>query len=464
MTEDPENRRFGGSYLEFTVIGAGLAGCEAAWQAAKRGVRVTLCEMKPQKYTPAHHSAGFAELVCSNSLRAERLETGAGLLKEEMRRLGSLVVACADQSRVPAGGALAVDREEFSRLVTEKIRSHPLITVKTGEIAEIPEGLAVVATGPLTSDALSDAIARRCAAAGDKPRLHFYDAAAPIVARDSIDMEHAYFAARYGRGGEDYINCPLSREEYDVFLRELLHAEKAELHGFDERSPQVFEGCMPVEVMAARGYDTLRYGPLRPVGLRDPKTGHTPFAVVQLRQDDAAASLYNLVGFQTHLKFPEQKRVFSLIPALHDARFERYGVMHRNTYLNSPELLDCFYRLRSDPRIFFAGQITGVEGYIESASSGLLAGLNCARAATGQDPVDFPAETACGALAHYISSPHADFQPMNIAFGILSAPEDVRRIRGKRERYAAAAQAALRRIDALAREAAGPERAENSTL
>lgn len=434
--------------MEITVIGAGLAGCEAAWQAAQRGVRVKLYEMKPLKYSPAHHSPDFAELVCSNSLRAERLETGAGLLKEEMRRLDSLIIECAEQNRVPAGGALAVDREGFSRLITEKIRSHPLIEIIEGEIEEIPsEGLRIIATGPLTSDSLSEAIARLCASAGDKPQLHFYDAAAPVVARDSIDMEHAYFAARYGRGGEDYINCPLSREEYEAFLTELLGAQKAELHGFDEAHPQVFEGCMPVEVMAARGPDTLRFGPLRPVGLRDPRTGATPYAVVQLRQDDAAASLYNLVGFQTHLKFPEQKRVFSMIPALHDARFERYGVMHRNTYLNSPALLDCFYRLRTDTSLYFAGQITGVEGYIESASSGLLSGLNCARQARGLEPVDFTARTACGALAHYVSSPQLKgFQPMNINFGIIEPPQTPG-VRGHKERNAATARAALEALD-----------------
>ncbi|MDR3551687.1 MAG: methylenetetrahydrofolate--tRNA-(uracil(54)-C(5))-methyltransferase (FADH(2)-oxidizing) TrmFO [Clostridia bacterium] len=443
--------------MEITVIGAGLAGCEAAWQAAQNGADVTLCEMKPRKFSTAHHSAGFAELVCSNSLRAERLETAAGLLKEEMRRLGSLIIACADESRVPAGGALAVDRDAFSGLVTQKIRSHARIRVIEGEIEELPrEGLRIAATGPLTSEALSQSIARVCAAACHdigEPQLHFYDAAAPVVERASIDMEKAYFAARYGRGGDDYINCPLTREEYEAFLHELLHAGMAELHGFDEQRPQVFEGCMPVEVMAARGHDTLLFGPLRPVGLRDPRTGAEPFAVVQLRQDDAAASLYNLVGFQTHLKFPEQRRVFSMIPALANAQFARYGVMHRNTYLNSPALLDCFYRLRAEPSLYFAGQITGVEGYIESASSGLLAGLNCARQARGLKPIDFTASTACGALAHYISSPQLrGFQPMNINFGLIAPPVTHEKIRGRRQKYELTARNALEALDAAARD------------
>lgn len=422
-----------------SVVGAGLAGCEAAWQAAEQGADVVLYEMKPARFSPAHKNPDFAELVCSNSLRAEGLQNAVGLLKEEMRRLHSLILACADALRVPAGSALAVDRHAFSRMVTERLRAHPRVTVVEREAADIPAGPCVVATGPLTDGAMAEAVRRVCG--GSQP-LHFYDAAAPIVAADSIEMDAVYFAARYGRGGADYINCPMTKEQYDVFYDALISAEPAKLHGFEEDDPNVFEGCMPVEVMAARGRDTLCYGPLKPVGLPDPKTGREPYAVVQLRHDDAAGSLYNLVGFQTHLKFGEQKRVFSLIPGLAHAEFVRYGVMHRNTFLDSPALLDCFYRLRREPRLFFAGQMTGVEGYVESAASGLAAGLNCARQALGLPLVDFTARTAIGALAHYISSAQAkQFQPMNVNFGIIEPLE--RRVRRKRERYEAISARAL---------------------
>lgn len=426
-----------------TVIGAGLAGCEAAWQAANRSVRVTLVEMKPKSFTPAHHSQNFAELVCSNSLRADRLENAVGLLKEEMRRLNSVIMSAADETRVPAGGALAVDREAFSARVTELVNAHPFITVQSREVAEIPEGDCVIASGPLTSDMLSQAIAELTGA----QYLHFFDAAAPIVDYDSVDMDKAYFAARYGRGGADYINCPMTREEYDAFYGALISAETAELKEF-EKNGRVFEGCMPVEVMAARGHDTLLFGPLKPVGLPDPKTGRIPYAVVQLRQDNTAGSLYNLVGFQTHLKFGEQKRVFSMIPALHSAQFARYGVMHRNTYLDSPALLDCFYRYKRDSRIFFAGQMTGVEGYVESASSGLAAGINCARQAQGLPCIQFPEQTAIGALAHYISTGEPGrLEPMNINFGIM--PPLGERIRDKAERYRKISERALLSLETM---------------
>ena len=430
--------------MRVIVAGAGLAGCEAAWQAAEQGVEVSLFEMKPKKFTPAHHSADFAELVCSNSLRADRIENAVGLLKEEMRRLGSLIITCADLTRVPAGGALAVDREAFSKAVTDKIRSHPLIEVHEQELSSIPEGPCVIATGPLTSEPMSLAIKALCG----RDALHFFDAAAPILTYDSIDQDRVYFAARYGRGGADYINCPMIHEEYDIFYDALVSAQTAELHGFDEKELKVFEGCMPVEVMAGRGRDTLRFGPLKPVGLSDPKTGRVPYAVVQLRRDNTAGSLYNIVGFQTHLKFSEQKRVFSLIPGLANAEFVRYGVMHRNTFLASPALLDCFYRLKSDTRIYFAGQMTGVEGYVESAASGLMAGLNCAREARGAQPVDFPNLTATGALAHYISSGDAKhFEPMNINFGIIA--ELGEKQRNKQLRYGMIAQRALDNIEKI---------------
>jgi methylenetetrahydrofolate--tRNA-(uracil-5-)-methyltransferase len=420
----------GNSKLNITIIGAGLAGCEAAWQAANRGIEVMLFEMKPKKYSPAHHLPQFAELVCSNSLRADGLTNAVGLLKEEMRRLNSLIIQCADCTRVPAGGALAVDRTGFSEMVTQKVRSHPKITVVEQEITQIPQtGLCIIATGPLTSQGLSESIKALCGT----EELHFFDAAAPIVEFESINLDKAYFAARYGKGGDDYINCPMTKAEYDNFYNELINAKAAELHEFDKQELKVFEGCMPVEVMAQRGHDTLLFGPLKPVGLQDPKTGKIPYAVVQLRQDNAAASLYNIVGFQTHLKFAEQKRVFSLIPSLENAEFVRYGIMHRNTYINSPQLLDCFYRLKSDNRLYFAGQMTGVEGYVESAASGLLAGINCALQAKGEQPLDFTGLTACGALAHYVSNCNTKhFEPMNINFGLLPSLEEKEREKQKR--------------------------------
>ena len=424
------------------VIGAGLAGCEAAWQLAQRGVPVTLHEMKPHAFTPAHHSAGFAELVCSNSLRSDQLTNAVGLLKEEMRQLGSLILKAADATRVPAGGALAVDREKFSDYVTQAVRSHPLIEVVLREADELPQTNAVIATGPLTSDKLAEKIA----ALPGLQTLNFYDAAAPIVSGESLDMTKVFRQGRYGRG-DDYLNCPMNREEYEAFYQALLTAEKADVHGFD--GTQVFEGCMPVEVMARRGYDTLCYGPLKPRGLRDPKTGKEPYAVVQLRRDNAQGSVYNLVGFQTHLRFPEQKRVFSMIPALHDAEFVRYGVMHRNTYLRSPGMLDRYYRLIADDRIAFAGQMTGVEGYIESAASGFLAGIEMARRLEGKPPVDFPRETAIGALGLYISDTTvSDFQPMNVNFGIMP-PLGYRIKGGKRVKNAQLAARSLEKIDAM---------------
>ncbi len=429
--------------MNVTVIGAGLAGCEAAWQLAQRGISVTLREMKPDKMTPAHHRPGFAELVCSNSLRSDQLENAAGLLKEELRRCGSLILRCAGETRVEAGGALAVDREGFSAAVTEAVRAHPGITVAEGEVTAIPDGEVVIASGPLTSDALSQAIAELFP---ENSYLNFYDAAAPIVTFDSIDMDHAWFASRYDKGTADYINCALSEEEYLTFWKELTGAEEAEVRGFEDKN--VFEGCMPVEVMARRGVQTLAFGPLKPKGLPDPKTGREPYAVVQLRRDNAAGTLYNLVGFQTHLKWGEQKRVFSLIPALKHAEYVRYGVMHRNTYLNSPRLLDRYYRVRGNGRITFAGQITGVEGYVESTASGFLAGVELARRLLGQEPLDFPQETAIGALALYVSREGiGDFQPMNVNFGIM--PPLDHRVKGKREKNAALSRRALDVIDGL---------------
>ena len=413
---------------QVTVIGAGLAGTECAWQLAIRGIPVRLVEMKPHKMTPAHVSPDFAELVCSNSLRSDELTNAVGLLKEELRRLGSLIMESADRHRVAAGGALAVDRQAFSRYITAQIKSQVNIQVVEEEAVSIPEGEVVIATGPLTSDALAGQIASLCP---DNDFLHFYDAAAPIVTLESVDMEHAFFASRYDKGTADYVNCPMTREEYLAFWRELCTAREAVIHGFDDGG--VFEGCMPVEVMARRGEDTLRYGPLKPVGLRDPRTGKESYAVVQLRRDNAEGTLYNLVGFQTHLAFPEQKRVFSMIPALRNASFMRYGVMHRNTYLDSPRLLDRYYRLRSMPRVSFAGQITGVEGYVESCASGMLVGLETAARLQGKPPLDFPRETAIGALALYVSEGAVgDFQPMNVNFGIIS-PLD-HRVKGKRNK------------------------------
>ena len=436
-----------------TVIGAGLAGSECAWQLARRGVRVTLCEMKPQKRTPAHQTGDFAELCCSNSLRSDQLENAVGLLKEEMRRLGSLILSCADETRVEAGGALAVDRHGFARLVTERVRSHPNITVVDGEVTELPAaGEVVVASGPLTSDALAGAIVRKTGG-GDaaRPRtLHFFDAAAPLVTFESVDMEQAWFASRYDRGTADYVNCPMTEAEYMAFWEALTAAEEAPVRGFEDKS--VFEGCMPVEVMARRGRDTLCYGPLKPRGLKDPRTGREPYAVVQLRRDNREGSVYNLVGFQTHLRFPEQKRVFSMVPALRNAEFVRYGVMHRNTYLDSPRLLDRYYRLIAEPRIAFAGQMTGVEGYVESAASGLLVGVELARRLEGKAPLNFPRETAIGALGLYVSDGSvSDFQPMNINFGII--PPLGYRVKGKRGKNAALSARSLAIIDALRGEA-----------
>ena len=424
-----------------TVIGAGLAGCEAAWQLAKNGISVKLVEMKPAKKTPAHISDGFAELVCSNSLRSDELTNAVGLLKEELRRLGSLIMTCADETRVAAGGALAVDREGFSRSVTERIRACELIEVVSQEAAEIPEGNVIIASGPLTSDALAQAIAEKC---GDAKFLNFYDAAAPIVTLESIDMENAFYASRYDKGTADYINCPMTKGEYQAFWQELISARQAVVHGFDDGG--VFEGCMPVEVMARRGEDTLRFGPLKPVGLIDPRTGEENYAVVQLRRDNAEGTIYNMVGFQTHLAFPEQKRVFSMIPALKDAEFVRFGVMHRNTYLNSPKLLDRYYRLKSEPRIVFAGQITGVEGYVESCASGMLAALELAAALQGKPAADFSRQTAIGALALYISEETvANFQPMNVNFGIIEPLW--KRVKGKRNKNSEISERALEEID-----------------
>ena len=414
-----------------TVIGAGLAGCECAWQLAKRGVRVRLLEMKPEKRTPAHSTDRFAELCCSNSLRGDALSNAVGLLKEELRQLDSLILACAEQTRLPAGGCLAVDREGFSALVTQRILGCSGIEYIPGEVTEIPdEGVVVLATGPLTSDALAARIAALC----PDSDLHFYDAAAPIVTQESINMERAFFASRYDKGTADYINCPLEKDEYLAFWQALTTAEEAPVHGFEDAG--VFEGCMPVEVMARRGVDTLRFGPLKPRGLVDPRTGREPYAVVQLRRDNAEGTMYNLVGFQTHLRFPEQRRVFSMIPGLEQAAFIRYGVMHRNTFLHSPGLLDRYYRLIAEPRIRFAGQITGVEGYVESAASGFLVGVETAAELKGLPPVNFPQETAVGALALYVANGplSGNFQPMNVNFGITTPlGKKVRGKRGKNE-------------------------------
>lgn len=429
--------------MKVKVIGAGLAGCEAAWQLANRGLEVVLYEMKPKKMTPAHHSSDFAELVCSNSLRGDRLENAVGLLKEELRRCGSLIMQCAEATRVEAGGCLAVDRGGFSKLVTEKIRSHPNIHVVEEEVTSVPEEPVIIATGPLTSDAMSDAIGEYF---GHTGYLHFFDAAAPLVTADSIDMDCAWWQSRYDRGTPDYINCAMNKEEYTAFVQELRTAQEAEVHGFEDKN--VFEGCMPVEVMARRGEDTLRYGPLKPVGLRDPKTGKEPYAVVQLRQDNAAKSVFNLVGFQTHLKFPEQKRVFSMIPALKNAEFVRYGVMHQNTFLQSPKLLDRYYADRRNPMVAFAGQMTGVEGYVESTASGYLAAVAMAARLQNREVPDFPKETAIGALGLYISDENIEnFQPMNVNFSIISPLEQ--RIRKKAEKNIAIANRSLAIIDAL---------------
>lgn len=427
---------------EVTVLGAGLAGSECAFQLAKRGIRVRLVEMKPLKFTPAHKSEYFAELVCSNSLRSDELTNAVGLLKAEMRRMGSLIMESADKNRVAAGGALAVDREGFARDITERLRENKNIEIISREATELPEGATVVATGPLTSDALASEIDELCGGEG----LHFYDAVAPIVTLESVNTDKAFFASRYDKGTADYINCPMSETEYKLFVRELVSAKEAAVHGFDDGG--VFEGCMPVEVMARRGEDTLRYGPMKPVGLRDPKTGREPYAVVQLRRDNADGTLYNMVGFQTHLTWGEQKRVFTMIPGLENAEFVRYGVMHRNTFMNSPELLDRYYRLRSRPSLSFAGQMTGVEGYVESAASGMLVGIETAARIMGLPPVDFPQETAIGALSLYVSGGSVgQFQPMNINFGIIS-PLGYR-VRGKRGKNAAISERSLAIIDEL---------------
>ena len=425
-----------------TVLGAGLAGCECAWQLAKRGIEVRLFEMKPKKMTPAHSSEYFAELVCSNSLRSDELTNAVGLLKAEMRKMGSLIMESADSNRVAAGGALAVDREGFSRYITDKIKSCTNIELVSEEATDFPEGELVVATGPLTSDALAEKLEKLCNCTG----LHFYDAVAPIVTLESVDMDSAFFASRYDKGTADYVNCPMNEEEYKAFVKELVSAKEAPVHGFDDGG--VFEGCMPVEVMARRGEETLRFGPLKPVGLRDPRTGKENYAVVQLRRDNADGTIYNLVGFQTHLTWGEQKRVFSMIPALKNAEFVRYGVMHRNTYLNSPQLLDRYYRLRSEPRISFAGQMTGVEGYVESAASGMLVGIETAARLLELEPVNFPQETAIGALGLYISGGSVgDFQPMNINFGIIT-PLGYR-VKGKRNKNAEISARSLKIIDEL---------------
>ena len=429
---------------KITVIGAGLAGCEAAHKLSSLGFSVRLCEMKPEKRTPAQKSDGFAELVCSNSLKAMRLESAAGLLKEEMRRLGSITMEAAEKTAVAAGGALAVDRELFSEYITEKIKSDPNIEVVTGEVTELPsDGIVIVATGPLTSDALAESLRQKFGGT-----LSFFDAVAPIVVADSIDMNRVFMGARYDRGEADYINCPMERDEYDAFYDALVSAERAPLHDFDVADPKVYEGCMPVEIMAGRGRDTLRYGPLRPVGLIDPHTGRRPWANIQLRKENAAGTMYNIVGFQTNLKFGEQKRVFSMIPGLENAEFVRYGVMHRDTFMDSPRLLSKSLSLKSEPRLFFAGQFTGVEGYTESAATGILAGINAARFASGEEPLVLPPETMLGALVNYITDESVDnFQPMGANMGILPPLE--KKIRHKDERYAALAERAIAGLEAV---------------
>ena len=429
--------------MNIKVIGAGLAGSEAAWQLANRGIQVELYEMKPHKMSPAHHTESFAELVCSNSFRGDRLENAVGLLKEELRRCGSLIMSCAEETRVEAGGCLAVDRAGFANLVTEKIRNHPNITVIHEEVTAVPEGPVIIATGPLTSDAMSDAIADYF---GQADYLHFFDAAAPLITAESINMDLAWWQSRYDRGTPDYINCAMDKQQYEAFVRELVSAEEAQVHGFEDNN--VFEGCMPVEVMARRGVETLRYGPLKPVGLVDPNTGKEPYAVVQLRQDNAAKTVFNLVGFQTHLKFGEQKRVFSMIPGLENAEFVRYGVMHRNTFLQSPKLLDRYYSDRRNSMVAFAGQMTGVEGYVESTASGYLAAVAMAARLQGREVPDFPKTTAIGALGLYISDSSVEaFQPMNVNFSIIAPLE--KRIRKKAEKNLAIANRSLEVIDGM---------------
>ena len=429
------------------VIGAGLAGSEAAWQIANAGVAVHLYEMRPTKKTPAHHTNQFAELVCSNSLRGNSLQNAVGVLKEEMRRMNSVIIHSADETSVPAGGALAVDRDTFSATVTEKLRNHPLITVYEEELTAFPEGITVVATGPLTSEGLAKTIKEFNGSDG----FYFYDAAAPIIEKSSINFDKVYLKSRYDKGEAAYLNCPMTKEEFEVFHKELVNAEVAPLKEFEKE--KYFEGCMPIEVMAARGEKTMLFGPMKPVGLEDPKTGKRPYAVIQLRQDNAAASLYNIVGFQTHLKWGEQKRVFQMIPGLENAEFVRYGVMHRNSFMNSPELLEPTYQSRKDSRVFFAGQMTGVEGYVESAASGLIAGINAARLAKDEELVVFPRETAMGSMAYYIT--HAEgkhFQPMNANFGLF--PELPERIRDKKVRYETLANRALESLEQVKNELA----------
>ncbi len=423
---------------KINVIGAGLAGCEAALQIANRGIRVNLYEMKPTVKSPAHHMDTFAELVCSNSLKAERTASAAGLLKEEMRRLGSVCIESAYSCRVPAGGALAVERHLFSDYITEKIKSHPNINCIEGIVTEIPtEGITVIATGPLTDALFAENIVEYCGT----ETLSFYDAAAPIVTRESIDMSKAFSAARYGKGDDDYINCPFNKEEYECFHKELISAESAPLKDFDKEIT-VYEGCMPIEILAKRGEDSIRFGPLKPVGLRDPATGHRPWAVVQLRKENSEGTLYNIVGFQTNLKFPEQKRVFSMIPGLENAEFVRYGVMHRNSFIDSPRLLSKNLSLKKNPNVFFAGQLSGVEGYMESAASGIIAGINACRYLTGEEPVILPKFTMIGALLEYITDDSVvNFQPMGANFGIIPSLPD--KIRDKKERYAALAERSL---------------------
>ena len=429
---------------DITVVGAGLAGSEAAWQLANMGLKVRLIEMKPEKKTPAHQSDLFGELVCSNSLRGDSLANAIGLLKEELRHLGSLIMRCAEENRVEAGGALAVDRVAFAAAITKALEEHENIEIVHEELTEIPEGPAIIATGPLTSDPMAAAISDYF---GGTKGLNFYDAAAPLVSFESLDMDHCWFASRYDKGTADYINCAMDRQQYLDFVRELSNAEEAAVHGFEDK--KVFEGCMPVEVMARRGEDTLRYGPLKPVGLKDPKTGKEPYAVVQLRKDNRTGTVYNIVGFQTHLRWPEQKRVFSMIPALSHAEYLRYGVMHRNTYLDSPRLLDCYYRARKNPNIAFAGQMTGVEGYIESTASGMLAALEMGRTILGKEPLNFPTYTAIGALAGYISDESViKFQPMNVNFGIIDQLNY--KFKGKKhDRYLEVSRRALAAIDEI---------------
>ena len=427
-----------------TVIGAGLAGCEAAFSLSKAGFHITLCEMKPKKYSPAHKSENFAELVCSNSLKASRLESAAGLLKEEMRMLGSVTMEAAEKTSVAAGGALAVDRDLFSQYITDKIHSDKNVEISIGEVTELPEnGVVVVATGPLTSDALAESLREKFGGT-----LSFFDAVAPIVTAESLDFDKVFLGARYDRGDADYVNCPMNKDEYDAFYDALISAERAPLHDFDVADPKVYEGCMPVEIMAGRGHDTLRFGPLRPVGLSDPRTGRRPWANVQLRKENEGGTMYNLVGFQTNLKFGEQKRVFSMIPGLENAEFVRYGVMHRDTFMDSPRLLNKNLSLKTDERIFFAGQFTGVEGYTESAASGILAGINAGRYIKGEAPLILPETTMLGALINYITDETVtDFQPMGANMGILPPLED--KIRHKDERYSALARRAVSALEEI---------------